>query len=105
MHLLGVRFGQGAWKLWQGTSDCRVGSRTGNVCVGTSVFLVELAFGRLARLLRVVAKQGTQPVRFEACHYGVTKYDVCAAPQIVSKLNAIDEMSTETRPPIVHEVS
>ena len=72
-HLLGVRFGQGAWKLWQGTSDCRVGSRTGNVCVGTSVFLVELAFGRLARLLRVVAKQGTQPVRFEACHYGVTK--------------------------------
>ena len=73
-RLLGVPFGHGAWELWQGTSDCRVGtSRTGNVCVDTSVFLVELAFGRLARLLRVVAKQGTQPVRFEARHYGVAK--------------------------------
>ena len=71
--MLGVRFGQGTWKLWQGTSDCSVGGRTGNVCVDTSVFLVELAFGRLARLLRVVAEQGTQPVRFEARHYGVAK--------------------------------
>ena len=68
-----MRFGQGAWKLWQGTSDCRVGSRTGNVCVDAGVILVELAFGRLTRLLRIIAEQGTQPVRFEARHYGVAK--------------------------------
>lgn len=72
-HLLGVPFGHGAWELWQGTSDCRVGSRTGNVCVDASVILVELAFGRLTRLLRIIAEQGTQPVRFEARHYGVAK--------------------------------
>ena len=66
-------FGHGAWELWQGTSDCSVGSRTGNVCVDASVILVELAHRRLARLLRVVAEQGTQPVRFEARHYGVAK--------------------------------
>ena len=73
MHLLGVRFGQGTWKLWQGTSDCSVGSRTGNVCVDAGVILVELAFGRLTSLLRIIAEQGTQPVRFEARHYGVAK--------------------------------
>ena len=72
-HLLGVPFGQGAWKLWQGADNCRVGSRTGNVCVDASVILVELAFGRLTRLLRIIAEQGTQPVRFEARHYGVAK--------------------------------
>ena len=57
-HLLGVLFGQGAWKLWQGTSTIAV-LVVGQVMFGVGhkcLILVELALATDAPL-RIIAEQ------------------------------------------------